>query len=255
DQLTERNTLLLTIYQYMEKILGVDRISKKSGSETKPFTNFNVFHDNLISKLKALSQIQLDFDKRAKDAEARLMEQYQGVKKRLDNYSKQIDNFEKVVKSALENKHTWRRKYMAKEGELEALKATNTTLSSQLTSIKASPTSKDAELRAATAKFMNSERRIVNCQNQLATAEEANAHLVEKHLAAEQKWEARVKEYETRLKTAEEKIKRERQGAKERIAELDSHVKTLQKQIEQARRHGAQLSEIVENNKVVQGKG
>jgi chromosome segregation ATPase len=26
DQLTERNTLLLTIYQYMEKILGVDKI-------------------------------------------------------------------------------------------------------------------------------------------------------------------------------------------------------------------------------------
>lgn len=25
DQLTERNTLLLTIYQYMEKILGVDK--------------------------------------------------------------------------------------------------------------------------------------------------------------------------------------------------------------------------------------
>jgi hypothetical protein len=25
DQLTERNTLLLTIYQYLEKILGVDK--------------------------------------------------------------------------------------------------------------------------------------------------------------------------------------------------------------------------------------
>jgi hypothetical protein len=25
DQVTERNTLLLTIYQYMEKILGVDK--------------------------------------------------------------------------------------------------------------------------------------------------------------------------------------------------------------------------------------
>lgn len=27
DQLTERNTLLLTIYQYMDKILGVDKLS------------------------------------------------------------------------------------------------------------------------------------------------------------------------------------------------------------------------------------
>ena len=34
--------------------------------ETKPFTNFSVFHDNLISRLKSLSQIQLDFDKKCK---------------------------------------------------------------------------------------------------------------------------------------------------------------------------------------------
>lgn len=44
------------------------------------------------------------------------------VKKQLDNYSRQIDGFEKKIKSALENKHSWRRKYMAKEGEFEALK-------------------------------------------------------------------------------------------------------------------------------------
>ena len=95
---------------------------RKPGSETKPFTNFSVFHDNLISKLKALSQIQLDFDKRAKEAEARILEKYNIVRRRLDNYSKQIDGFENSVKAALENKHSWRRKYMAKEGELEALK-------------------------------------------------------------------------------------------------------------------------------------
>jgi Micro-tubular organiser Mto1 C-term Mto2-binding region len=72
---------------------------------------------------------------------------------------------------------------------------------------------------------MNAERRIVNYQNQLATAEETNAHIVEKHLTVEQKWEARVKEYESRMKAGEERIKRERQGAKERVSELENHVK------------------------------
>ncbi|GJJ11520.1 hypothetical protein Clacol_005753 [Clathrus columnatus] len=244
DQLTERNTLLLTIYQYLDKILGVDKVQKKGATETKPFTNFAVFHDNLISKLKALSQIQLDFDKRMKEAEGRIMEQYNIVKKRLENYSKQIDNFERAVKAALETKQAWRRKYMAKEGELEALKSTNTALTTQLSSVKSSPNSRDAELRAANAKFVNSERRVVVYQNQLASAEETNAQLLEKHQMAEHKWEARVKEYENRLKAAEEKIKRERQGAKERVAELDNHVKMLQKQIEESRRHATQLSEI-----------
>lgn len=105
------------------------------------------------------------------------------------------------------------------------IQASNTALSSQLSLVKVSPTAKDAELRAANAKYVNAERRIVNFQNQLATAEEANAHLAEKHLTAEQKWEARVKEYESRVKLGEERIKRERQGAKERVSELESHVK------------------------------
>lgn len=141
DQLTERNTLLLTIYQYMDKILGVDKtpvsifsarklstslnhiLQKKSGqAETKPFTNFSVFHDNLITRLKALSQIQLDFDKRCKETETRFTEKMNDMRKQLDNRWKQIDKFEASVKTYAETKATWRRKLATKEGELEAIK-------------------------------------------------------------------------------------------------------------------------------------
>ena len=42
DQLTERNTLLLTIYQYMDKILGVDKtpVSTYSPFAVPPITDF-----------------------------------------------------------------------------------------------------------------------------------------------------------------------------------------------------------------------
>ena len=56
------------------------------------------------------------------------MEKYNVVRKRLESYSKQIDGFEKAVKAALENKHSWRRKYMTKEGELEAMKVYGSSL-------------------------------------------------------------------------------------------------------------------------------
>jgi chromosome segregation ATPase len=101
----------------------------------------------------------------------------------------------------------------------------NAALSSQLSIVKASPGGKDAELKAAHTKYMNAERRLMSFQNQLATAEETNAHLAEKYLTAEQKWEARVKEYESRMKAGDERIRRERQGAKERLNELETHVK------------------------------
>lgn len=42
---------------------------------------------------------------------------------------------------------------------------------------------------------------------------------------ADNKWDARVKEYEARLKAAEERVKRERQGSKERVAELENNIK------------------------------
>ena len=73
----------------------------------------------------------------------------------------------------------------------------------------------------------NADRRLANAQNQLAAAEEKMAAMNQKTTAADSKWEARVKEYETRLRTAEEKVKRERQGYKERVLELENQIKCV----------------------------
>ena len=98
-------------------------MQKKHGSaETKPFTNFSVFHDNLITRLKALSQIQLDFDKRCKEVEARYAEKLGDMRKQLDSRWKQLDKFEASLKTLTEAKGTWRKKLATKEGEVEALK-------------------------------------------------------------------------------------------------------------------------------------
>ena len=95
---------------------------KKHGqAETKPFTNFSVFHDNLITRLKALSQIQNDFERRVKEAEQRYSDKLNDMRKQLDLRWKQIDKFEASVKTLAEAKATWRKKLSAKEGEIEAL--------------------------------------------------------------------------------------------------------------------------------------
>ncbi len=71
----------------------------------------------------------------------------------------------------------------------------------------------------------NAERRLANAQNQLAAAEEKMAAMNQKTTVADGKWEARVKEYENRLRAAEEKVKRERQGYKERVLELENQIR------------------------------
>ncbi|GLB41147.1 putative centrosomin N-terminal motif 1 [Lyophyllum shimeji] len=251
DQLTERNTLLLTIYQYMDKILGVDKTPKKSGhAETKPFTNFGVFHDNLITRLKALSQIQLQFDQRCKEVEGRFTEKLNDMRKQLDHRWKQIEKFEASVKQYAEAKVMWRRKLATKEGELEAIKTTNAEMAMQLSAIKRPGQSDAMEVRSLATRAANAERRLNNAQNQLLATEEKVAQMNQKSAAADAKWEARVKEYEARLKAAEERVKRERQGSKERVAELENNVKSIQRQLDLAQKRNQQLAEVVEANKV-----
>lgn len=246
DQLTERNTLLLTVYQYLDKILGVEKMAK---SETKPFTNFAVFHDNLISRLKAVTNIQSDFEKRCKEAESKFLEKLTEVKKQVDFRWKQLDRFETSVKSLADVKHTWRRKYNTKEGELEAVKTTNAELSAQISSLRRQPNTDSSEIRALTARATNAERRLTNAQNQLAQTEERINAMNEKTSSADTKWEARVREYEARLKAAEERVKRERQGGKERIGELEANIAKLQRQLEHAGRRNSQLGDIVDMNR------
>ncbi|KAF8635594.1 hypothetical protein AX15_000239 [Amanita polypyramis BW_CC] len=250
DQLTERNTLLLTIYQYMDRILGVDKTPRKGGqAETKPFTNFSVFHDNLITRLKALSQIQLDFDKRAKETEARFAERFGDMRKQFDQRWRQLDKFEASLKTYSETKAQWRRKFSAKEGEIEGLKATNAELSAQVANTKRPALTDSMELRSLSTRAANAERRLNNAQNQLLATEEKIASMNQRSTVADTKWEARVKEYEARLKAAEERVKKERLGSKERIVELENNLKIHQRQLEIAQKRNLQLGDVLESNK------
>lgn len=72
--------------------------------------------------MKSLSQIQLDFEKRAKEAEARYTEKLTEIRKSLDHRWRQLDKFESSVKQYADTKSAWRRKLSAKEGELDAAK-------------------------------------------------------------------------------------------------------------------------------------
>jgi len=72
--------------------------------------------------LKSLSQIQGDFEKRAKEAEARYTEKLNEIRKSLDQRWRQLDKFETSVKQYADMKTTWRRKLSTKEGELDAAK-------------------------------------------------------------------------------------------------------------------------------------
>jgi len=45
-------------------------------------------------------------------------------------------------------------------------------------------------------------------------------------------------------------VKRERQGSKERVGELENNLKTIQRQLELAQKRNSQLADLVDLNKV-----
>lgn len=100
-------------------------------------------------------------------------------------------------------------------------------MTSQLAILKRPTPGDSNEVKTLMIRVNNAERRLANAQNQLAAAEEKMAAMNQKTTAADSKWEARVKEYESRLRTAEEKVKRERQGYKERVLELENQAKCV----------------------------
>ena len=147
-------------------------------------------------------------------------------------------------------------------------------MATQLASQKRPGQGDGMEVRALSARATNAERRLINAQNQLAAAEEKMATMNQKNTSADSKWEARVKEYETRLKAAEERVKRERQGSKERVAELENNLKcvydsllhaflpylirlfrSLQRQFELAQKRNQQLNEVIDSNKISSSPG
>ena len=109
----------------------------------------------------------------------------------------------------------------------QLIKATNTELTSQL-AISRRPAHGDSqETKTLLSRAVNAEKRLVVVQTQLLLSEKKMANINQRTASADQKWEARVKECETRLKAGEEKYKRERQGAKERVLELENQIRSV----------------------------
>ncbi|KAG8903325.1 hypothetical protein FRB99_003428 [Tulasnella sp. 403] len=230
DQLTERNTLLLTIYTYLDKILGAEKTPKRGAPNARPITNFSLFHEDLMNRMRAISQITNDFEKRTKTIEQRFVIEFSSLNKRMGDKWKEVDKFEIGLKTLAEKHTALRKKLYVKEGELEAAKMTISEQSAQITHLERSGSGglgkmTAAELKGVSTRVANLERRNTHMQNIVLKKDEQMTAQAEQSRANEEKWASRVKEYERLRQLDLEKLKQEKQGAKEAMS-------TMQKEIE-----------------------
>lgn len=250
DALNQRNTLLLTIYQQMGKLTAAadGATPRKRDAELKPFTNFDVFHSSLLARLRKVFDTQLGVDQKAKELESKLMEKYTALKRQQDSRFRQIDRFEASIKQAADKQSQWRQRLVSKQSELDSVKATNAELLSQISSLKTrtslSTPGDNSKLTTLTTRANTAERRLATAMAQASQAEERLAEAKVKYGEGEGKWAARIKELELRCKAAEERVKRERQGAKERVAELEEIRRKLEKDLEAAVKRNKVVGEL-----------
>nr|KIR89442.1 hypothetical protein I308_00449 [Cryptococcus tetragattii IND107] len=237
-QRQERSELLLQVFKDVNKFLGLEH-------HTTP-ANFALFKDTLLQRLKSMSSVRAEFEKKLKDTEASVDQRMASLKRQVEEKWRTLDQFETAVKKLELTKREWRSKFSIKEGELQAVQARNNELSSQISSLKSdTATGSSSQIRSLTERAIAAEKRAQTASNQLASLEERLAEYQARYGQAESKWEARVKEYENRLRIAGEKIKTEKQGGKERALQLEAQVRELEKQVQEARKRNQRAEGVV----------
>ncbi|KAF9128184.1 hypothetical protein BGW39_005287 [Mortierella sp. 14UC] len=233
SDLVERNSLLLTVLQHLESILGGD--SRLDGNMLpKPSANFVYFSNHLISRLKSLSKLFILFEKKGKELEDKATSQLVQLKRQLDMKLKQLDRFETIVRDAADRQRKWREQLVKNKAINEDLQAKQVLLERTIADLRARDKSSD-RVQDYEARCKHAERKL-----QLEKS---------RSLSAEERWNARIRELEKRTKDAEERVLRERQGAKEKVAGLLDENKTAQKNIESLQRKNSQLQELVDIHK------
>ncbi|ELU43016.1 microtubule associated domain-containing protein [Rhizoctonia solani AG-1 IA] len=288
EQITERNTLLLTICKYIDQVLGADKVRRNG--DGKPFTNFSVFHDRILERLRSLTMINTEFVKQ--QVLGWILIDEQGAEQGIGCPHEGTGQ----IRSELEDgrrgkarvaKETWGKRRRTRcasstsptypafsRHSLTLIQAHNDELTIQLRQLRRASSGEgvlaSTEIKSLSARAQNAERRLQNAQNLLAAAEERFTQQSERNSGSEMRWEARVKEYEGRVRAAEEKVKRERQGAKERTTELENAIRcvfndlligyylmardrSLERQLEREKKRSAQLSDMNDLNKVNPG--
>ncbi|KAG0209086.1 hypothetical protein BGX33_005850, partial [Mortierella sp. NVP41] len=242
SDLVERNSLLLTVAQHLDSILGGDS-RLDSNMLPKPSANFVYFSNHLISRLKSLSKLFILFEKKAKELEDKSTSQLVQLKRQLDAKLKQLDQFETIVRNAADRQRKWREQLVKNKALNEDLQAKQVLLERTIADLKARSGSSD-RTQDYEARCKHAERKLQVEKTRFVDAEE--------------RWNARLRELEKRTKVAEEKVIRNRQGAKEKVAGLLDENKTAQKTIENLQRKNGQLQELVDIHKgsqEMQGSG
>jgi hypothetical protein len=126
--------LLTDIYQAVDKSLGTSqssevrywllrKASKLTGfqrKEVRPQTNFGVFQDLLLLRIKRLLSLKRDVEKAVGETQRKWEAKYSSLQHNQDSRLRQLDRLESALKNAQDTQRAWKARLVMKSSEIDA---------------------------------------------------------------------------------------------------------------------------------------
>ncbi|CAG8961325.1 hypothetical protein HYFRA_00013786 [Hymenoscyphus fraxineus] len=264
DQMNERNTLLLTMWNRLSAICGSDWTHNNRLINGRAVPSLEVistmlpgFAKNLLAAVRTIEALVTDFKSRVRGIEKDLWKEYRTLESHLETRTKRLDRLEAIARSAIPGP--------AGDGraEITRLKDLNRVLKTEVASLRAAnevqasafgttspapsvptgPRNKSTDTRRTSTmtrtttseSFGNSRSASANAAPQTPTKNNAMSS-ADVEYTPDLRWQIRLQELEYKLKAEREARKTDRSSARQRLQE--------------ASRENAELMAEVERNKV-----
>ncbi|KAI9891617.1 MAG: Anucleate primary sterigmata protein B [Vezdaea aestivalis] len=258
DQLSDRNALLLTLWNRLSLLCGNDWAHKHSLVNGRALPSLEViatqlpgFSQNLHHAIKTVEMILQSFKSRIRSTERDLWKSYQSLEHNLDVKLKRLDRIESLVNSGRSVSQGDAEQLAKFKGENKLLKAELAVLHKQDATTwrnKSDSTAENSNRAVSTRPRQNSSSGASNSgTDPTALARAFNPSATYVHNAAsptdpsEQRWILRLRELERRLKAEREARLQDRTGAQKRLQEGRAENEELKLELQRERvRHATQ---------------
>jgi hypothetical protein len=253
DQLTERNNLLLALWNRLSTLCGTDWAHKNSLVNGRCLPSLDVvasqlpgFSKNLLAAVTAIEGLVGGFKSRLRTVERDLWKEYQTLEHTLDTRLKKLDRLEALVSTGRDMSSTTATELAKLKAQNRLLKAELTILQKQDTATRSSRMTSEQKVLSPSPPAPREVGRTVSSATSLMRHNSASVvETLERATGSaagytsgtpadpnEQKWLHRLRELERRLKLERELRILDRTGARKRLEEEVAENEELRSELE-----------------------
>lgn len=266
EQLTDRNNLLLALWNRLSALCGSDWAHNNSLINGRALPSLEAvatmlpgFSKNLLAAVKTIETLVRDFEARVKDLDKRLWKEYQSLENKFELQTSKVHRLETMTRSSIPAAANDSRAEIAKlrdinralKTEVSSLRAANEVRDnmyeprgSPAPAVPTGPRNSSTDGRRTATMTRSISGSVLETPrpqtdrgpvSRSSTMTRVDQMLSPDDKGSDPRWQVRLKELETKLKAEREARKMDRSSAQQRLREKDRENADLAAEIERGR--------------------